>query len=70
MFNKYKIYLSREAIVSSAQFATRMENEFIKKSKGILHIGAISVKKVNVIFSMGPRCFGLKLYRQSTGNLE
>jgi FkbM family methyltransferase len=26
--------------VSSEQFATRIENEFIKKSKGILHIGA------------------------------
>ena len=40
MLNKYGIYLSRDPIVSSEQFATRIENEFIKKSKGILHIGA------------------------------
>jgi len=35
-----RIYVSRVPIVSQEQFVTRIENEFIKKSQGVLHIGA------------------------------
>jgi FkbM family methyltransferase len=37
---RLRIYISRVPIVSSQQFVTNIENEFIKKTKGVLHIGA------------------------------
>lgn len=36
----FRIYVSRDPIVSNEQFVTKIENEFINKAKGILHIGA------------------------------
>lgn len=40
LLNKCGIFISRNPIISSEQFATKLENQFIKKSRGILHIGA------------------------------
>ena len=40
LLNKCGIFISRNPIVTGEQFVTKLENEFIKKSRGILHIGA------------------------------
>ena len=37
---KCNIYISRESILSREKFAEGIENEIIKKSNGVLHIGA------------------------------
>lgn len=37
---KCNIYISRESITSREKFAESIENKIIKKSNGILHIGA------------------------------
>ncbi len=40
LLSRFSIYISRFPIVSSDQYVTRIENEFIKKANGVLHIGA------------------------------
>jgi FkbM family methyltransferase len=40
LLGKCGVFISRAPIISREQFVTRIENEFIKKSQGVLHIGA------------------------------
>lgn len=40
VLGRFGIYLSRVPVTSQEQFVSQIENEFIKKSQGVLHIGA------------------------------
>ena len=40
ILNSCGIHISRAPIISQEQLVTRIENEFIKKAQGVLHIGA------------------------------
>ena len=50
---KCNIYVSREPITLREKFAEGIENEFIKKSDGILHIGAHLGQESSRYFTLG-----------------
>ena len=53
VIKKCNIYISREPITSREKFAEGIENEIIKKSNGILHIGAHLGKEGRRYFTSG-----------------